>query len=188
MIKIKPLILFNGSISSYFEFFKGFSWLLYIPLNWLHLFSLDQNKIGDGDLISNIFSQTFPFQRSILLSAITISTLLCNSSVKHSVIIAANNFLHVFHTALANFDILVVGEDYIVQAFFQSILLIISKSILRCSFPNSAKWYIKPILPSRFILYCKSVCSRNLLIQTLKLTQGFVDGGWFDLAFMYLMF
>ena len=56
MIKIKPLILFNGSISSYFEFFKGFSWLLYIPLNWLHLFSLDQNKIGDGDLISNIFS------------------------------------------------------------------------------------------------------------------------------------
>ena len=58
MIKIKPLILFNGSISSYFEFFKGFSWSLYLPLNWLHLFSLDQNKIGDGDLcrISNIFS------------------------------------------------------------------------------------------------------------------------------------
>ena len=166
MIKIKPLILFNGSISSYFEFFKGFSWLLYLPLNWLHLFSLDQNKIGDGDLcrISNIFSQTFPFHRSILLSAITISTLPCISFVKDSVIMAANNFLHVFHTTLANFDILVVGEDYIVQAFFQSILLTISKSILRCSFPNSAKWYIKPILPSRFILYYKSVCSRNLLI------------------------
>ena len=58
MIKKNPLILFNGSISSYFEFFKGFSWLLYLPLNWLHLFSLDRNKIGAGDLcrISNIFS------------------------------------------------------------------------------------------------------------------------------------
>lgn len=99
-----------------------------------------------------------------MLSAITISTLPCNGFVKRSVIIAANNFLHVFHTTLANFDILVVGEDYIVQAFFQSILLTISKSILRCSFPNSAKWYIKPILRSRFILYYKSVCSQNLLI------------------------
>ena len=95
-------------------------------------FFCDQNNTGDGDLcrISNILSQTFPFQRSILLSAITISTIPCDSFVNHSVIIAVTNFLHVFQTTLANFDIIVVDEDYIVLVFFP-----------KCFFDNFKKYF-----------------------------------------------